>query len=376
MAANSKIDTFGILLVILYSLTPLNLIAPAAIIFVIYHIIKTNHIDRYNIAIGLPFLFFVLVIFIQSMTSGAISQKSFVDIYRWLLIGITIIFLSRKNSVSLLYGFYYFFILTFIYCVLQQVAPENSIVQWINSKYVSEDLMQELFVPGFVRSTGFNQGPGHVGLVAVVGLLISHILFPSHRTGKYTNLINTILASLIIVMAAAKGAAIALLALIVLINFKKNSRYLILTAAMAATLFVIYFDEIYFLLRLLQFDSGAERISIWTEIIKSIPENLLWVLFGYGRIGAISEINIFDSDIVFLYVTQGVIGILMFVFILINISRKITSNIYAALGLTLVLCLAGMTNPFLTDIKFGIIYFSLLIGLKDFKENENLYCHH
>lgn len=355
---------------------PLPLIVPAALFLVLVFILRNKGISKLHVAIGIPFLFFIIISINQSIVSGASSPKTFVDMYRWALIGFSVVIFSPKDNASFAFGFYYFFILTFFYCVIQQVVPEATFVQWLNSQYVSDDLMAELFVPGFVRSTGFNQGPGHVGLVAFAGLLTAHVIFPKESSKKYTLVANYFMACSIVIMAAAKGAAIAIVLYVFLKNTKKHGHYIIILAVVTAGIAVCYLDEFYFLYRLFQFESGTERFVIWESIVNSMDINALTLLFGHGRVGRLANTSIFDSDVIFLFATQGLVGVFMLATLVLCLIKRFSKSWGSSLVLTFVILLAGMSNPFLTDIKYGVIYFCLLISFKDFQKNENLHYHH
>jgi hypothetical protein len=86
METNNRVYIWYSVLIIVYCLTPIPLIAPAALILVILFITRNKYINKSNISIGAPFLFFVFIALCQSIFSGASSSKSFVDIFRWLLI--------------------------------------------------------------------------------------------------------------------------------------------------------------------------------------------------------------------------------------------------------------------------------------------------
>jgi hypothetical protein len=233
--------------------------------------------------------------------------------------------------------------------------------------------MEEIFFPGFVRSTGFNEGPGHVGLVALMGCIISPFVFSntskSHKVGI---VVSHIVCISVMILAAAKGALAAYFLFVVfLILFRYTS---ISTVALFSV--VLFFNsslihEADMLNRLLQFQSGSERIIIWINLLSVADMSPLQVIFGHGRVGVLSNVSIFDSDWVFIYLTQGLFGMLMVLVLVFRLSLLSQSNNMRRIALFIALLVAGLTNPFLTDIKFGPFYWAILISLITEKQNEN-----
>jgi hypothetical protein len=245
-------------------------------------------------------------------------------------------------------------------------------VTGITSIYVSEVLMAELFVPGFVRSTGFNQGPGHVGLVALMGCIVARALFAHSPRGRAWMMAADVAALAVMVLAGAKGALLAYVAYLVLRVRLRHA--LVVLLVLIASLFVLSQadEDLWVLFRLVQFASGAERLEIWTTILEASDQGVLATLFGHGRVGLVADVSIFDSDWVFLYVTHGLIGVAAVLSLVIWIARPLRIQAAGPLRIALVLVLAGLTNPFLTDIKFGALYWAILISLMETYRHEGL----
>lgn len=361
-------------LIALFSPTSVSPITSSTILLVL--LINSNEVKNYKFLFVASILFMTTVSAVQILISGELG-KVIVDIYRWIFIAGFILAIGNNNHLSVILAFYVFFVLTFIFSILQQIIPQNTYINNISSIYVSDALMQELFFPGFVRSTGFNEGPGHVGLVALMGCIISPVVFSNATKFKLSGVVFSHFMGLsVIIMAAAKGALVAYFFYVL---FFARLKYII--AAIIATVisfFVLdrYFnEEMAMLLRLLQFESGSERLIIWQSLVNLADLNLLQIMFGHGRVGNLSSVSIFDSDWVFIYLTQGLFGIFVVGSLVLRISISSQRKFFLTVGFFMALIVAGLTNPFLTDIKFGPFYWAILISLIIIKRNENFSRH-
>lgn len=363
-------------LVLIALLSPTSVSPVTSSIVLLVLLINSEKVKRDKLLFVAPILLMTVVSAIQVLISGDVG-KVVVDVYRWVVIAGFILTVGKKNHLSIIFAFYIFFVLTFVFSSLQQIMPQNIYVNNISSIYVSDALMQELFFPGFVRSTGFNEGPGHVGLVALMGCIISSVVFSNATKFKLSGIFfSHFMGISVIIMAAAKGALVAYFFYIL---FFARLKYIVAVFFAAALLFLFldgYFsEEMDILFRLLQFESGSERLIIWQSLIRLADLNLLQIMFGHGRIGNLSGVSIFDSDWVFIYLTQGIFGIFLIGSLVLRMSILSQRKIILMVGVFLALIVAGLTNPFLTDIKFGPFYWAILISLIIIKRNENLSRH-
>ena len=363
-----------LVLIALFSPTSVSPITSSIVLLVL--LINSNEVENYKFLFVAPILLMIVVSAAQVLISGDVG-KVIVDVYRWIVIAGFILAVGKKNHLSVILAFYAFFVLTFVFSVLQQIMPQNYYINNISSIYVSDALMQELFFPGSVRSTGFNEGPGHVGLVALMGCIISSVVFSNATKFKLSGIFfSHFMGISVIIMAAAKGALIAYFFYIL---FFARLKYIVAVIFAALLLFLFldgYFnEEMAILLRLLQFESGSERLLIWQSLVKLADLNPLQIMFGHGRVGDLSSVSIFDSDWVFIYLTQGLFGIFVVGSLVLRISISSQRKSFLTVGVFIALIVAGLTNPFLTDIKFGPFYWAILISLIIIKRNENFSRH-
>lgn len=364
----------ALVLIALFSPTSVSPVTSSIVLLVL--LINSEKVKKDKLLFVAPILLMTVVSAIQVLISGDVG-KVVVDVYRWVVIAGFILTVGKKNHLSIIFAFYTFFVLTFVFSSLQHIMPQNIYVNNISSIYVSDALMQELFFPGFVRSTGFNEGPGHVGLVALMGCIISSVVFSNATKFKLSGIfLSHFMGLSVIIMAAAKGALIAYFFYIL---FFARLKHIVAVFFAAALLFLFldgYFnEEMDILFRLLQFESGSERLIIWQSLIRLADLNLLQFMFGHGRIGNLSSVSIFDSDWVFIYLTQGIFGIFLIGSLVLRMSILSQRKIVLMVGVFVALIVAGLTNPFLTDIKFGPFYWAILISLTIIKRNENFSRH-
>lgn len=363
-----------VVVVIAVCLSP-TVFAPVAIsVLLSVFAVRSQRILVYRLLQASPFFFFIVIACIQLAVSLDASSKLLVDIYRWTVISLAICLVPAEDRRSILGGFYAFFVVTVLYCIIQQLIPQNQFVNRVTSVYVSEALMDELFIPGFVRSTGFNQGPGHVGLVALMGCIVARALF-GDGPHRHRWVIGSNLAALsVMFLAAAKGALLAYAVYLILHLRVRYAALIILAIIMLFQIFA-FNEDIWLLSRLAQLESASERFIIWTDLLQVTSQGLFAIIFGHGRVGTLANASIFDSDWVFLYLTQGIIGVATVLALIFSAIRLHCITLSKSLGVTVALILAGLSNPFLTDIKFGALYWALIFSLAKADKNKKLHCH-
>ena len=292
--------------------------------------------------------------------------KELVEFYKWSTIGLSILLFQEKRSITFLKAFGYFAFSSFVMIIMQQLFSENELIRSISKLYASPELIENNFVPGYVRSTGFNEGPGHVGVLITFTLLLSYLLKKWRVKLPFSLKSITLLSATSAFFAASKG--------VIPVLFLLNTKFILLTGLIIFVIFlnVYSLDDLYYLERLSSSASGEARVGIWSELIHNSIAYPHTVLFGTPRIGHVGTISVFDSDWVYIYYTKGLIGILMIFLTLFLLVIKFNSSFASAIFTLLVLFLIGFANPAVTDIKFGLIYFQLLLSLQKIFNNKNI----
>lgn len=352
------------IIVFLYLFAPINYIPFLAFILVIILILSSDKISAFQINLSLPFLILAFVSFLMMIVNFQFG-KEIVEFYKWTSITLMVLFFDKKRSSSFLQVFQLFSILSFILVIIQQFFSDNHLVVELANLYADQELVEKNFIKGYVRSTGFNEGPGHVGVLISFNLFI---FFVKNKWGFLSNTSKNALMSVSLLSIAATASKGVLPFFFVL-----NKRMSIFLFGLIFVVLMSYLsiEDLYYLERLTNSASGEARVEIWSTLLnKSISEPIT-VLIGNARINSLSTISVFDSDWVYLYFTKGLLGLTLIMIFLYLIANKLKWSKNSFIFIMFLFILIGFANPAFTDIKFGVIYIYLVISLIHFIEENN-----
>lgn len=340
----------------MYLFSPISLVPITIFILLVFSIITSNKIAFLQRKLFYLTIILVLISLLMIVINLQIG-KEIVELYKWTSISLLILLFQNERSETLLYGFQIYSTLSFIMLIVQQFFPDNDLVLHLASYYASHDLIVENFVQGHVRSTGFNEGPGHVGVLISFNLLIIYLKYKWGLISKGFKRLITLFSVLGIIVTAAKGA----LPIFVLLN--KRFSIIILGLFLIFFFSIFSMEDIFYFERLTYSDSGEARVGIWTSLINRNMSEPLTFIFGNARVNELASISIFDSDWIYIFFTKGILGVTLLLIILLNLSLKLQWSKSSFFFLLIILFLIGFANPAFTDIKFGVIYFYILISL-------------
>lgn len=364
------INRIYFLIFLLYFFAPIAYIPIITILLLGLSIVTINKVEFLQRNLACYSFLFVFVSFLMIIINLQ-TGKEIVELYKWTSVSLLILFFQKERAETFILAFQLFSIISFIMLIIQQLFPENQLVVQVSTLYASSELIEENFVDGYVRSTGFNEGPGHVGVLISFNLLIVYLKFKwgiISKINRYGSIPFTLIS---IVFTAAKGT----LPIFLLLN-KKIS--LILFGFISIIFLSVFtFEEIFYLERLTNSASGEARIDIWSALINKSLSDPLTLLFGNARVNEIATITIFDSDWIYIFFTKGIFGVFLLSIMLLQLSLYLQWSKKSTIFILFLLVLIGFANPAFTDIKFGIIYFYLLISLgyirkKKINLNKNL----
>ncbi len=343
-------------IILIYLFSPLDYIPVVLAILLLHNILFIDKIPISNIFKSLPIFLLSLVSLFMMVFNGQIG-KEIVEFYKWSTIGLSILFSNKSRTLTVLKALTYFTALSFLMILIQQLYSENELVRKISESYASPELIENNFVPGYVRSTGFNEGPGHIGVLITFTLFVSFFFKKWKIISTLKRNLITLLSTIGAVFAASKGVIPVLLLL--------NTRFFIILLLIGSIIFFNYFslDEFYYLDRLTNSASGEARMGIWSRLINNSLLKPFTVIIGNPRIGFAEKITVFDSDWVYVYFTKGLAGLVMIFLTLVQIINDFSTSISSTFFTIILIFLVGFANPALTDIKFGFIYFQLLLAL-------------
>lgn len=350
-------------IILLYLFSPVNYVPFALLLLFVHNIFFFKSIRQRSILISLPLLCLAFISLIMILFEGKLG-KEIVEFYKWSTIGFSILMFNEKRSFTFLKAFGYFTFFSFIMILVQQLFSDNEIVVGISKLYASPELIDSNFVPGYVRSTGFNEGPGHLGVLITFALFLMFLFNKWRVISSFKRKIVVSLSATSALFAASKG--------VIPVLFLLNTRFLIFISLIVFSIFfsIYSFEDLYYIERLLSSASGEARVGIWSELINN---SLLYphtVIFGNPRIGDFGTVSVFDSDWVYIYFTKGIIGVLLLLLTLVQIVFEFSSSVKSIFFFLSVLVLIGFANPAFTDIKFGLIYFQLIMVLSIVKKKE------
>lgn len=367
------INRIYFLIFLLYFFAPIAYIPIITILLLGLSIVTINKVEYLQRNLAYSSFLFVFVSFLMIIINLQ-TGKEIVELYKWTSVTLLILFFQKERAETFILAFQLFSIISFVMLIIQQLFPENQLIVQVSTLYASSELIEENFVNGYVRSTGFNEGPGHVGVLISFNLLIVYLKFKwgiISKINRYGSIPFTLIS---IVFTAAKGT----LPIFLLLN-KKIS--LILFGFISIIFLSVFsFEEIFYLERLTNSASGEARIDIWSTLINKSLSDPLTLLFGNARVNEIATITIFDSDWIYIFFTKGIFGVFLLSIMLLQLSLNLQWSKKSTIFILFLLVLIGFANPAFTDIKFGIIYFYLLISLsyirkkkinlnKNFKKN-------
>lgn len=350
------INRMFLVIILLYLFSPIYFVPVFILILLVFSIITSSKIAFLQRKIFYLTIILVLVSLLMIIINLEIG-KEIVELYKWTTISLLILFFQNERSETFLYAFQIYSILSFIMIIIQQFFSDNDLVLQIAGYYAAHDLIVENFVKGHVRSTGFNEGPGHVGVLISFNLLIIYLKFKWGIISKRFKFFGALLSLVGIVVTAAKGA----LPIFIIMN----KRFSIITVGLFLVfLFSVFsIDDLFYFERLTHSESGEARVGIWASLINMSISEPLTFLFGNARINELASISIFDSDWIYIYFTKGILGVSILLIVLLHLSLKLQWSKSSFFFLLIILVLIGFANPAFTDIKFGLIYFYLLISL-------------
>ena len=355
-----KINLYFFLL-LCYLFSPINYAPFFLIAIILYSIFNFKKFEK--VALSTSLLLSVLAISSLFMILFEFQLgKEIVELYKWGTMCLTILFFDKKNSQVFIRAFSIFSFCSFLLLIVQQLIPDNEIVKSLALIYASEELIEANFTPGFVRSTGFNEGPGHVGVLLSFNLLVTHHYYKNYLISKGRKLTLNFFATLSMVMSAAKGS----IPILFLLNKKQMLLFVIITFFLTIGFYSL--DEIYTLSRLLNSASGEARVEIWSSLFHESSQHLLNIIFGNPRLGMYANISVFDSDWIYVFFTKGIFGLLILLLLITYFTQKLTSNSLDFSLYFIVLILIGFSNPAFTDIKFGVVYTNLILCLISMKK--------
>lgn len=357
------INRIYFLVFLLYFFAPIAYIPIIAMFLLVFSIFTTNKVEFLQRNLALSSLLFVFVSFVMIIINFQ-TGKEIVELYKWSIVTLLVLFFQKERAETFILAFQLFSILSFVMLIIQQFFPESQIIVKVSSFYASSELIEENFVEGYVRSTGFNEGPGHVGVLISFNLLIVYLKFKWGIISRFNRYASIPFSLVSIVITAAKGA----LPIFLLLN-KKIS--LLLFGIISIIFFSIFsLEEIFYLERLTNSASGEARFDIWSSLINKSFSDPLTFLFGNARVDEIATITIFDSDWIYIFFTKGIFGVFLLLIILLQLSLCLQWSKKSTIFILILLILIGFANPAFTDIKFGIIYFYLLISLGYIRKNK------
>ena len=350
------INRVFLIIILMYFFSPIFFVPIIVLILLVFSIITSNKIAFLQRKIFYLTILLVLVSLLMIITNLQIG-KEIVELYKWTSISLLILFFQNERAETFLYAFQIYSILSFIMIIIQQFFPDNDLVLQIASYYAAHDLIVENFVKGHVRSTGFNEGPGHVGVLISFNLLIIYLKFKWGIILKGYKFLGALFSLVSIVVTAAKGALPIFIIL--------NKRFSIISFGLFLVFFFSVFsiDDIFYFERLTHSESGESRVDIWTSLINMSISEPLTFLFGNARVDEVASISIFDSDWIYIFFTKGILGVSILLIVLLHLSLKLQWSKSSFFFLLIIFILIGFANPAFTDIKFGLIYFYLLISL-------------
>jgi hypothetical protein len=355
------INRMFLIIILLYLFSPIYFVPVVILILLVFSIITSKKIALLQRSLFYPILVLVLLsllMIILNLQTG----KEIVELYKWTTISLLILFFQKQRSETFLIAFQVYSILSFIMLLIQQFYPDNHLVIQIANYYASYELIEENFVKGNVRSIGFNEGPGHVGVLISFNLLIIFLKYKWGIISRVHRYLAIIFSVISIVVTAGKGT--------LPIFFILNKRISFIMFGLISIIFLSIFsiDDLFYLERLTNSASGEARVDMWSTFINKTMSDPLIFLFGNARVNELVTISIFDSDWIYIFFTKGILGVSLLLVILLQLSLRLQWSKSSVFFLLLVFILIGFANPAFTDIKFGIIYFYLLISLSYIRE--------
>ncbi len=232
--------------------------------------------------------------------------------------------------------------------------------------------------------------PNYFGMILGMGVTSSIIrLFRGDQRGSWSKMFFIaviVIAIPTLILNASRGALLAVgLSSIVALFFSRQKMYMKIGMGIAIIVFLIYlFNNDYF--ELLEYrlgedeGTGSGRITIWLNKWKAFTtgSNPLQLLFGWGYWGAYSigssRVQGFHNDFLAFLVGYGIVGFLMFVYLLLkpyfSIKKKSSLRVLALIA-TVYLMANGLTLEPLAQgrLPFWCFYFYIIALSADAKVN-------
>ena len=123
---NSVKEIFLILLLYIYCFSIIDYVPILSIVIIAYCAFISIYKNKFNLNNSFIFFIFFIITCIHALYNGSESDKLIVDIYRWIVIFFGILFISGTFSLVLPIFFKYFFYLSSIFCIIQQIKSKET----------------------------------------------------------------------------------------------------------------------------------------------------------------------------------------------------------------------------------------------------------
>lgn len=287
------------------------------------------------------------------------------------------------------------------YCLLLLLASlwvvrdkQNSLNQLSTCFLIISIVLSALFLLNrqrFVVDYGYNTGlersgwtdPNYFGCVIGMGFVISMITlfrndnkFALGRGGRLLSIATLIFSTPALVLNASRGAilSVVLSSVILLLFSKIKTNYKVLFVILSAGFMYFLYTAQYFDLLEYRVENdvggGSDRVVIWAEKLKAFNEGgFLNILIGYGHDGGwriTGELRGFHNDYVGFLVEYGIIGVLLFLYMLyypLKVVFKKSGDKIAVLSLMVYLMVDCFTlEPFgIGSLTFFVFYMYAVI---------------